>query len=92
MKRQPEGPQPELPEKLRMPLRILVAIAGYALYRWVGEPVPAALMMWAGAIALGWAVIERYTTFRKDRLEMMLMGQGLLGIGLIVVASITGFK
>ncbi|HET7483526.1 MAG TPA: hypothetical protein VFK89_11770 [Actinomycetota bacterium] len=88
----PEGPQPELSERLRMPLRIFVVIGGYALYRWVGDPMGAALMMWAGTIALGWAVIERFTTYRQQRMEMMLWAQGLLGIGLIVAATVTGFR
>lgn len=75
-----------------MPFRIFAVIGGYALYRWVGDPLPAALMMWGGTIALGWAVVERFTTWRNDRVSTLLLGQGLLGVGLIVAAAVTGFR
>ena len=88
----PEGPTPPLPERIRMPLRIASVVIGYLIYRIVGEPVAGALLIWVGFVALDWAVIELVTTYRKDRLNMMVMGQGLLGAGLLVAGALVVFR
>ena len=75
-----------------MPLRIASVIAGYVIYRIVGEPVVGALLIWIGFIALDWAIIEKMTTYRKDRLSTMLAGQALLGIGLLAAGAIVSFR
>ncbi len=87
----PEGPAPPLPERIRQPLRIAAVILGYVIYRIVGEPVVGAALIWAGFIALDWAIIEKMTTYRKDRLSMMLAGQGLLGAGLMAAGALVAF-
>lgn len=84
----PEGPTPPLPERIRLPLRIASVVIGYVIYRIVGEPVAGALLIWVGFVALDWAIIEKATTYRKDRLSMMLVGQALLGAGLLVAGAI----
>ncbi|MBW3594396.1 MAG: hypothetical protein KY391_02370 [Actinobacteria bacterium] len=84
----PEGPTPPLPERVRIPLRIASVVIGYVIYRIVGEPVGAALLVWIGFVMLDWAIIEKATTFRKDRLSMMLVGQGFLGAGLLAAGAI----
>ena len=84
----PEGPTPPLPERIRMPLRIASVIIGYLIYRIVGEPVVGAFLIWVGFVALDWAIIEKATTYRKDRLNMMLVGQALLGVGLLVAGAL----
>lgn len=84
----PEGPTPPLPERIRMPLRIASVVIGYFIYRFVGEPIVGALMIWVGFVALDWAIIEQATTYRKDRLGMMIVGQALLGIGLLAAGAL----
>ena len=84
----PEGPTPPLPERIRLPLRIASVVIGYVIYRFIGEPVVGALLIWVGFVALDWAIIEKATTYRKDRLTMMLMGQGLLGAGLLIAGAL----
>ena len=83
-----EGPTPPLPERIRMPLRIASVVIGYLIYRIVGEPVVAAFLIWVGFVALSWAIIEQTTTYRKDRLGMLLVGQALLGIGLLIAGAL----
>ena len=82
------GPTPPLPERIRMPLRVASVLIGYLIYRIVGDPVVGAMLIWAGFVALDWAIIEQVTTFRKDRLSMMIAGQALLGIGLLAAGAI----
>ena len=84
----PEGPTPPLPERVRLPLRIASVVIGYVIYRIVGEPVAGAALIWVGFVALDWAIIEKATTYRKDRLSMMLMAQGLLGAGLLIAGAL----
>lgn len=84
----PEGPTPPLPKRIRLPLRIASVVIGYVIYRFVGEPVAGALLIWIGFVALDWAIIDKVTTYRKDQLGMMLMGQGLLGAGLLMAGAL----
>lgn len=88
----PEGPTPPLPERVRLPLRIASVVIGYVIYRFIGDPVVGAALIWVGFIALDWAIIEKVTTYRKDRLSMMLVGQALLGTGLIVAGALVVFR
>ena len=84
----PGGPTPPLPERIRLPLRIASVVIGYVIYRFVGDPVAGALLIWIGFVALDWAIIDKLTTYRKDQLGMMLMGQGLLGAGLLIAGAL----
>lgn len=84
----PEGPTPPLPERIRMPLRVASVLIGYVIYRIVAEPIGAALMILVGFVVLDWAIIEQATTFRKDRLSMVIVGQALLGVGLLVAGAL----
>ena len=84
----PEGPTPPLSERVRIPLRIASVFVGYLIYRIIGDPVVAAGMIGVGFVALTWAIIEQVTTYRKDRLGMMIVGQALLGIGLLVAGAL----
>lgn len=88
----PEGPTPPLPERIRIPLRIASVVIGYVIYRIIGDPVVGAFLIWAGFIALDWAIIEKATTYRKDRLSMMLAGQALLGVGLMAAGALVVFR
>ena len=82
----PEGPT--LPERLRMPLRIASVFVAYGIYLLVPGPVVGRVLLAAGFIAFDWAVIEQLTTFRKDRLSMMIVAQGLLGSGLMIAGIV----
>ena len=88
----PEGPTPPLPERIRLPLRIASVVIGYVIYRIIGEPVVGAFLIWVGFVALDWAIIEKATTYRKDRLSMMLVGQALLGVGLLDAGALVVFR
>jgi hypothetical protein len=88
----PEGPTPPLPERVRLPLRIASVVIGYLIYRLIGEPVVGAFLIWVGFVALDWAIIEKVTTYRKDRLSMLLVGQALLGVGLLVAGALVVAK
>lgn len=87
----PESPQPLLPERLRMPLRVASVLVGYVLYRVIEGPIVGRLLMAAGFVALDWAVIDKLTTWRKEQSSMILVGQGLLGIGLMVAGAVVAF-
>ena len=66
-----------------MPLRVAAVVVAYLLYRRLDEPLAAGICIGIGFLLLSWAVIERFTTWRHDRLDMMVMGQGLLGVGVL---------
>lgn len=80
---------PRIDERYRMFLRILVVVAGYGLYLLVQrERLLAGALVGFGVIAIGFATVDRYTRWRRDRSEMMLVGTTLLGIGLLVLGLV----
>ncbi len=87
----PESSKPRLPGGTAMTLRIVAVIVGYLIYRLVDEPLVSALLIAIGFVMLTWAVIERETTFRKDRLSIMIAGQAMLGLGLVAAGVVTKF-
>ena len=74
-----------------MPLRIASVFVAYLIYRLVEGPVAGRLLLAAGFIVLDWAVVDKLTTYRKEQLSMMLVGQGLLGSGLMVAGIVVCF-
>ena len=86
-----EGPPP-LPERIRLPLRIASVVIGYVIYRVVQPPLVGAALLGIGFVMVDWAIIERVTTFRKDRMSMMIAGQALLGIGLAIAGALLAFR
>ena len=86
-----EGPPP-LPERIRLPLRIASVVIGYVIYRVVQPPLVGAALIGIGFVMVDWAIIEKVTTFRKDRMSMMLVGQALLGIGLLIAGALIAFR
>ena len=78
--------KPPIDERYRMFLRIVVVVISFGAYLLVQrDDLGAGVLVGAGGIALGWALVDRYTLWRRDRSEMMSVGQVLLGVGLIAV-------
>ena len=57
----------------------------YVIYRLPGDSAKVAprIFLGIGVIALGWALVERLTVWRRNRSSLMLMGTSLLGLGFI---------
>lgn len=86
---QTEDRKPPLDERYRMFLRIVVVVLGYGLYILLQrEELAAGVLAGFGVIALGWAVVDRLTLWRRDRSEMMSVATTLLGIGLIAIGLV----
>ena len=84
----PEGPTPPMLERIRLPLRIASVVTGYLIYLVVPGGLMARILLWAGFVILDWAIIDVVTKRRKDRVDTLLMGQGLLGTGLLAAGII----
>ena len=86
---QTEDRKPPVDERYRMFLRIVVVVLGYGLYLLLErDRLAAGVFAGVGVIALGWAIVDRLTRWRRDRSEMMLVGTMLLGIGLIAIGLV----
>jgi fructose-specific phosphotransferase system IIC component len=82
---EPNRPPP-IDERYRMFLRILVVVAAYGAYLVVQrENLVPGILVGAGAIALGFSVVDRLTLWRRDRSEMVLVGATFLGLGLLAI-------
>lgn len=79
-----EQRKPPIDERYRMFLRIVVVVVSFGAYYFVQrDQLPPAVFIGLGGIALGWALVDRWTLWRRDVSEMMLVGQILLGMGLL---------
>ncbi len=88
----PEGPEPPLPERFRMPLRVGAVFIGWLIYVLVDGPLVGRVLLWVGFIALAWALIEKMTTFKQQQLSLMLAAQAFLGVGLLVAGGFLVFR
>lgn len=80
--------RPVLPERLRIPLRVGVVVASYVIYRLPGDDeVIAGIFLGAGATLFGFALVDRWTTWRRDRSGMVQVGTTLLGIALLALGA-----
>lgn len=83
---QPEQRKPPIDQRYRMFLRIVVVVVGFGAYLLLErEDLAAGVLTGAGVVALGWALVDRYTLWRRQQSEMLLVGQILLGIGLVAI-------
>ena len=88
----PDNAPPPLPERVRMPLRVVSVFVGYLIYRVMQPPLVGAALLGIGFVVLTWAIIEKFTTFRRDRVSMLLAGQVILGLGLLAVGALVSFR
>jgi uncharacterized membrane protein YqgA involved in biofilm formation len=79
--------KPPLSEKLRIPLRVAVVALAYVIYRVVAEPMAAAIFAAGGFLLFGWAVVDGWTTWPRDRSEMMRVATMILGLGLAAIGA-----
>lgn len=78
-----EGPPP-IDERYRVPLRVGVIFASYALYFVLSdERVVPAVFLGLGALLLGLALVDRWTLRRPSRSGLLQVGMTILGIGLL---------
>lgn len=82
----PEQQKPPVDERYRMFLRILVVVVSFgAYYLLQREKLVAGVLVGAGGIALGWALVDRATLWRREQSELLLVGQIILGGGLLAI-------
>lgn len=76
--------QPPVNEKFRLPMRIAAVVLAYVLYRRFDQPLMGGVTLGIGFLLLAWSTIERLTVRRQDRVDLIMVGQGLLGTGLVI--------
>lgn len=82
-----EGPPP-LEERFRIPLRMLVIVAGYLLYYFLSdEAMIPAIFLGLGSVLIGLSLVDRWTVRRSDRSGLLQVGTTLLGIGLLLLGA-----
>jgi hypothetical protein len=71
-----------------MILRVAAVALGYVLYLGLeNRSLVGAVLVWAGTVLCGWALIDRYTTRRSERSGFVQTGSSLLGLGLLVIGA-----
>ena len=75
--------KPPIEEKHRIPLRVAAIVASYALYFYISrEQTPPAVFIGLGTLLVLFALIDRWTLWRRDRSGLMQVGMTVLGLGL----------
>ena len=76
--------QPAIPEKARIPLRIAAVIVGYIVYRVLAdEGVMGPAFIGFGTAFMGFVLVDRYATWRRDRSGLLQVGTTILALGLL---------
>lgn len=76
-----------------MALRIGVVVIAYGVYLLVQrKSLGAGVFVGAGLVALGWALVDRYTTWRRDRSGLIQVGTTILGAGLVLIGVVLALK
>lgn len=75
---------PAVPEKARIPLRVGAVILGYIVYRLLAdEGVMGPAFIGFGTAFLGFVLVDRYATWRRDRSGLLQVGTTLLALGFL---------
>ena len=75
---------PAVPEKARIPLRIGAVILGYIVYRLLADDeVMGPAFIGFGTAFLGFVLVDRYATWRRDRSGLLQVGTTLLALGFL---------
>ena len=79
----PEAPPP-IEERYRIPLRIGVIVAAYALYFVVSsDATVTGIFLGVGVLLIGLALVDRWTLRRSNRSGLLQVGVTILGLGLL---------
>ena len=75
---------PAISEKARIPLRVAAVFLGYLVYRLLGhEGVMGPAFLGLGVAFLGFVLIDRYGTWRRDRSGLLQVGTTLMALGFL---------
>lgn len=80
-----EGPPPIEP-KHRIPLRVVAIIGCYALYFFLSrDRTGPAIFIGLGSLLVSFALIDRWTLWRRERSGLLQVGKTVLGLGLLAL-------
>ena len=90
----PEGPEPPLPERIRLPLRIASVVIGYVIYRVVGEPIVGAFLIYLdpqhGTNSVRTLIVAQMMAALIGLVTFTVFGGGYISGGSAMVATIIG--
>ena len=82
---------PPVSERASVPLKVASVVIGYLIYRVLlgdGDRVAGPLFVAAGFVALAYAMVNRWTTWRRDRSGLLQVGSTILGLGLMGLGAL----
>jgi hypothetical protein len=84
-------PPPPISERLNVPLKIVSVAVGYLIYRVLlgdDERIAGPMFVAVGFIALAYAMVNRWTAWRRERSGLLQVGTTILGLGLMGLGAI----
>lgn len=75
---------PAISEKARVPLRVAAVFAGYLVYRLLADDkIMGPAFVGFGVAFLGFVLVDRYGTWRRDRSGLLQVGTTVLALGFL---------
>jgi hypothetical protein len=84
-------PPPPVSERLNIPLKFVSVIIGYVIYRVLlgdDDRIAGPLFVALGFVVLAYAMVNRWTQWRRDRSGLLQVGTTILGLGLMALGAI----
>lgn len=82
-----------LPERWRMPLRVVAVFVAYLFYRLPGDDrLGAGLLIGGGTLMLAFVLIDRWTLPRRERSGLLQVGTTILSLGLVGVGLMLALR
>ena len=81
-------------ENMNIPLKVVSVLIGYVIYRLLLDDdggLRGPVFVAAGFVCLAYVMVNRWTTWRRDRSELIQTGTTILGIGLLILGALFMF-
>ena len=75
---------PAISEKARVPLRVAAVFVGYLVYRLLADDkIMGPAFVGLGTAFLGFVLVDRYGTWRRERSGLLQVGTTLMALGFL---------
>ena len=82
---------PPVSERMNIPLKVVAVLISYFIYRALlgdDDRIAGPLLVAVGFAVLAYAMVNRWTQWRRERSGLLQVGTTILGLGLMVLGAV----